>query len=133
MTEGNVVIVRRAYEAWGEGDLEELMSLASRDFVLRASPATDGAEHHGPQAIQEIADVIRARWLDFRFDPLEFYAAGDSVLVLGTLVAKGRDEQKFASTAGQLWTLEDGKIVLVRAFLDAEEAIRASGLTRLLT
>lgn len=107
--------------------------MTSPDFVLRASPATDGAEHHGPQAMQEIVDAIRERWLDFRFDPLEFYDAGNAVLVLGTLIAKGRDEQRFASTAGQLWTLEDGKIVLMRAFLDAEEAIRASGLERLLT
>jgi ketosteroid isomerase-like protein len=133
LTQGNVEIVRRAYAAFSAGNIQELMDLAAPQFVLRASPATDGSEHHGPKAMREIADVIRERWLDFRFEPLEFYDAGNAVLVLGTLIAKGRDEKRFASTAGQLWTLEDGKFVLMRAFLDSKEAIQASGLTRLLT
>jgi ketosteroid isomerase-like protein len=133
LTAGNVDIVRRAYEAFREGDVEQLMSMASEDFVLRASSAVDGVEHHGPQAMREVIDVIRGRWEDFRLEPLEFYDAGNQVLVLGTLITKGHGDEGFASTAGQVWTLKDGQIVFMEAFLDTEEAIRASGLTRLLT
>jgi len=133
LTQGNVAIVRRAYAAFSAGNVEELMSLTAPDFVLRASAATDGAVHHGPKAMKEILDAIRERWDDFRLDPLEFYDAGNRVLVLGTLVTKGHDEEGFATTAGQVWTVEDGEIVSMDAFLDSEEAIRASGLTSLLT
>lgn len=45
----------------------------------------------------------------------------------------GKDEDGFASTAGQVWTFEGGKVVSMEAFLDSESAIRAAGLTRLLT
>jgi ketosteroid isomerase-like protein len=133
LTQGNVAIVRRAYEALRIGDLDEVKTLTTPDLVLRASPATDGKVHRGPDAIEEVLHAIRDRWEEFRFEPLEFYVAGTRVLVLGTMVAKGAKDDGFASTAGQIWTLEDDKVVSVEAFLDTESAIRAAGLTRLLT
>jgi ketosteroid isomerase-like protein len=124
--------VRRAYEAFRKRDVETLMSLTSPDFVLQASAATDGREHHGPKAMAEILEVIGKRWDEFRLEPLEFYETDDRVLVLGTLVGKA-DNEGLASVAGQLWTLRDGKVASMRAFLSSEEAIRAAGLTRLFT
>lgn len=133
LTEGNVAIVRRAYEAFRVRDVDELKTMTAPDLVLRASSATDGKVHHGPQGIGEVLQAIHDRWQEFRFDPLEFYDAGSRVLVLGTILTKGKNEDGFASTAGQIWTLRDGKVVSVEAFLDTESAIRAAGLTRLLT
>jgi ketosteroid isomerase-like protein len=109
-----------------------MKSISTPDFVMKTTSATDAAEHYGPQAIEEIWRVINARWDEFRLEPLEFYYDGDRVLVLGTLVTKGHKEA-LASTVGQLWTLKDGKVTSVEGFLDSEEAIRAAGLTRLLT
>lgn len=133
LTPGNVAIVRRAYKAFRAGDLDELKAMTTPDFVLRASSAADGQVHHGPEAMGEVLQVIRDRWREFRVEPLEFYDAGNRVLVLGTILTKGKNEDGIASTAGQLWTLEDGKVVSVEGFLDTESAIRAAGLTRLLT
>ena len=133
LTEGNVAIVRRAYEAVDARDVDELKAMTTPDLVLRASPAIDGKVHHGPEGIGEIFQAIHDRWREFRFEPLEFYEAGNRVLVLGTMLTKGKEEDGFASTAGQVWTLEDGKVVSVEAYLDTESAIRAAGLTRLLT
>lgn len=128
-----MAIVRRAYEAFRAGDVEGLKSITTPDFVLRASSATDGEEHHGPKAMEEIVQAIRDRWEDFRLEPLEFYEGGNCVLVLGTLLTRGKDQEGFASTAGQVWTFKDGKVALLEAYLDNEAAIRASGLTNLLT
>jgi ketosteroid isomerase-like protein len=128
-----VALVRSAYRAFNGWDAETLSGLVTTDFVLDASTATDGRRHEGPEAFAEIFESIRERWADFRLDPLEFYEAGERVLVLGTLVARGHDRQPFASVAGQVWTLRDGKVSAMQAFLSSEEAIRAAGLTRLLT
>jgi ketosteroid isomerase-like protein len=133
LTQGNITIVRRAYEAVHARDVDKLKTMTTPDLVLRASPATDGKVHHGPEGIKEIFQAIRERWQEFHFEPLEFYVAGKRVLVLGTIVTKGKNEEGFASTAGQIWTLEDDKVASVEAFLDTESAIRAAGLTRLLT
>jgi ketosteroid isomerase-like protein len=133
LTEGNVAIVRRAYAAVRAENVEELRGLTAPHLVLRTSSAIDSADHHGPEAIQEVLDAIHERWEDFSFEPLEFYEGGNRVLVLGTLITKGRAEEGFATTAGQVWTLEEGKVTLVEGFTDSEQAIRASGLTRLLT
>jgi ketosteroid isomerase-like protein len=132
MNQDNIAIVRGAYEAFEKGELEYMKSISTSDFVMKTTAATDDAEHYGPQAIEEISQVINTRWDEFRLEPLEFYHDGDRVLVLGTLVTKGREEG-LASTVGQLWTLKDGKVSSVEGFLDSEEAIRAAGLTRLLT
>jgi ketosteroid isomerase-like protein len=133
LTQGNVALVRSAYQAFNDRDVETLKSLATPDFVLEASEATDGEQHHGPGAFAEIFGAIRERWEDFRLDPLEFYEAGDRVLVLGTMVGRGHDRKSFASVAGQVWTVRDGKLASMQGFLSSEDAIRAAGLTRLLT
>ena len=133
LTQGNVEIVRRAYEAIHVRDVDRLKTMTTPDLVLRASPATDGKVHHGPEGIGEIFQAIRDRWQEFRVQALEFYDAGNRVLVLGTILAKGKNEDAMASTAGQVWTLEDDKVVSVEAFLDTESAIRAAGLTNLLS
>ena len=133
LTQGNAAIVRRAYEAVDARDVDELKAMTTPDLVLRASPAVDGKVHHGPEGIGEIFQAISDRWQEFRFQALEFYEAGNRVLVLGTILTKGKNEDGIASTAGQVWTLEDGKVVAVEAYLDTESAIRAAGLTRLLT
>jgi ketosteroid isomerase-like protein len=133
LTQGNVALVRTAYRAFNEWDVETLNNLATTDFVLEASSATDGQRHQGPGAFDEIFEAIRERWADFRLDPLEFYEAGERVLVLGTLVARDHDRNPFASVAGQVWTLREGKLAALEAFLSSEEAIRAAGLSQLLT
>ena len=133
MTQGNVALVRSAYQAFNDRDSEALKGLVTPDFQLDASTATDGAQHHGPDAFEEIFQAIRERWADFRLDPLELYESGDRVLVLGTLLARAHDRKPFASVAGQVWTVRDGKLTAMRAFLSSEEAIRDAGLTRLLT
>lgn len=132
MTQGNVAIVRAVYEAFREGNLDELRGMTTPDFVLRASSATDGKEHHGPDAMGEVIQAIRDRWEDFRVQPLEFYEAGNCVLVLGTILTKARGDKGLASTAGQVWTLDEGKIASMDAFLDSDSAIRAAGFTHLL-
>jgi ketosteroid isomerase-like protein len=133
LTQGNVAIVRRAYEAIDARDVDKLKTMTTPDLVLRASAATDGKVHHGHEGIGEVFQAIRDRWQEFRVQALEFYDAGNRVLVLGTILTKGKNEDGIASTAGQVWTLEDGKVASVEAFLDTESAIRAAGLTRLLT
>jgi len=133
LTQGNVAIVRRAYEAVDARDVDELTKIMTPDIVLRASPAIDGKVHHGPEGIGEIFQAISERWQEFHVQALEFYEAGNRVLVLGTMLAKGGNDDGIASTAGQVWTLEDGMVVSVDGYLDSETAIRAAGLTRLLT
>ena len=132
LTQGNIEIVRWAYEAIHARDVDKLKTMTTPDLVLRASPATDGKVHHGPEGIGEVFQAIRDRWQEFRVQALEFYDAGNRVLVLGTILTKGKNEDGIASTAGQVWTLEDGKVASVEAFLDTESAIRAARLTNLL-
>jgi ketosteroid isomerase-like protein len=128
---GDIEIVRRGLEAFRAGDVETVLALASPDVIVQASAASDGAVHKGHAGILEVIETLRRRWKEFRLDPLEFYDLGGRVLVLGTVATKGRDEPGFASLAGWVWTVRDGRIASVEAYLDTDEAMRAVGLKSL--
>jgi ketosteroid isomerase-like protein len=130
---GDIGIVRRGLDAFRAGDIDALLALSAPEIVVHASPASDGAVHTGHTGLMEVIDKLRERWHDFKLEPLEFYEGEDCVLVLGTVVTKGRDEPGFASVAGWVWKLRDGLIVSVEAFLDADQAMHAAGLKTLPT
>ena len=85
--------------------------------------------HHG------IADVIGmiGNWLTYfrayeltveRYEP-----AGDNVLLLLRRRARERSSGEVADRmAAHVWTLRDGRVVLIRSFSDVEEARREAGL-----
>ena len=66
---------------------------------------------------------------EIRFQPDRFWEAGESVVVALLLTAKGRQtsisvEQRSAG----VWTIREGKVVRVRAYASATEALEAVGL-----
>ena len=96
--------------------------------ITRHEDAPDTV-HRG---VAEVMEMI-ANWLQvFRAYELiieRFEPAGDNVLLL--LRRRGRD----ASTgevvdrfAAHVWTLRDGKVVLIRSYSDIQEARREAGL-----
>ena len=84
---------------------------------------------------KDIAGFRSARLLRSEDDPLRFTsfsAWGDNASLEAWKSSPGFQEG-LASVAGQVWTVREGKLASMQAFLSSEEAIRAAGLTRLLT
>lgn len=125
MSEENVELVRRIYDAW---DREE----SARDFIspdveyVNPSYAVEPGTRHGRASFR----VVRETYEDFRVT-IERYidVGGDEVLVLARYTASGRGSGvPVEGEHGYLWTVEDGQAVRFRWFGSHREAFAAAGL-----
>ena len=120
----NLEIVQRAYKAFGEGDIAAMRKLLTDDSECNYPPTYVGipwAEHswRGPAGFEQAARMLYEQ-LEFQvFQPDEFIAGGDQVVVLGhercRIKATGRIVE---ASWVQIFTLRDGRISRYREYSD---------------
>ncbi len=131
MSQENVEIVRRAYEAFNRGDLDAMVANVAPDSEYVASGAIPGAGgvYRGPEGLTQFISWLREAFDDARVEVDDLIGAGDQVLVSLTNRGRGKQSGVEASwTIWQLWTLRDGKMVRGQGFTSREEALEAAGL-----
>jgi ketosteroid isomerase-like protein len=130
MSEENVEVVRRAYEAFNRRDLAAMDAYFAPTFEYVASGAVPGSGgvYRGLEGFREFLG-----WFDefssVRAELNELIDAGDQVL-LG-ITNWGRGKQSGVESGWHLWivwTLRDGKIVHGEGFTDRADALEAAGL-----
>ena len=130
MSQENVEIVRRSYEAFASGDLTAVLADADPEVVTyRTQP--DGATFHGPEGfLQATADWVED-FNDFKITPEEFVDATDRhVLVRVHQSAVGA--QSGVPIEVDFWfvyTLDAGKITRLDMLATKAEALKAAGLS----
>ena len=125
----NTRIVQQAYENFKNGDLRALLDLYSDDIDWRL-PEIENMPFFGKrkgreetaeffQSLAEAQDVLT-------FNPQEFIAQGDKVVVLGNyswrVKATGRE---YSSDWAHVVTIRDGKIVGFQEYMDTAVAAAA--------
>jgi ketosteroid isomerase-like protein len=129
----NVDIVREAYDAVNQGDLDMAVSCIAPDMEYVASGAVPGATgvFMGPEGVKEFIAGLYEEFDEPRADVSELLDAGDRVVVSAT--ARGRGKLSGVETTWdtwQLWTVRNGKLVRGQGFTSREEALAAAGLDR---
>lgn len=125
----NTEIVQKGYECFGTGDVEGLLSLFSEDIIWSV-PEIENAPFAGTRsgtaAVAEFfTQLVESEDLT-RFEPLEFIAEGDKVVVLGESAATVRSTGKTYETEWvQVFHLQDGKVTEFKEFFDNAAATRA--------
>ena len=112
MSQENVEMVRRGYEAYNRGDPEGTVAdfAPTFEYVSTGAISAKGDVHRGPEGYLEF---VRWLWDEFegvRIEVHELSEAGDRVLASVTLQGRGR--QSGADVAWDLWHLwwvEDGR------------------------
>ena len=102
MSQENVEVVRRGFEAWEGDDFGGLLALMDDDLVTRRlAPMPDPGTWHGPEGLIEVA----AEWLEtfdeFTMKAEEYIDAGDHVVV--RVAQEGRGEGSGAPVTGTFW------------------------------
>lgn len=129
----NVDVVQRTYEAVGRGDIPAFLDLLTDDveWTLQGSSVIPFAgTRRGREGVAEFFSLV-GETLEFeQFEPREFVAQGDTVVVLGfernLIKPTGRTfEQEWA----HVYTLRDGKIAKVRCFEDTAAYVVAFDAT----
>jgi hypothetical protein len=131
MSQENVEIVRRGYDAYNRGDVDAAVSDFASDCEFVPTGALPGGRgvYHGPEGFKQFVAWVRDEFEDARFDVNDVVDAGDRVLASFTI--RGRGRQSGAATSWDLWhvwTIRDGAVVRGQAFTGETEALEAAGL-----
>ena len=121
-TEENTEIVKRAYAAFKNGDMDALMRTYADDISWEFyGPSTipTAGMRKGLAGVREFFAAVDSAMAAQSFEPREFIAQGDQVVVLGDyswkVKAPGRT---FSSNWAHVATLKDGKVVRFREYTD---------------
>jgi ketosteroid isomerase-like protein len=130
VTEGNVDVARRAFEAFAERDLDAALALMHEEIEflpVTANLTTGGEPYRGHEGIARYLDDVGRVWKELRVYPGEFRDLGDCVVALGRIHARGGG-MIIDRPTGWVWRMRDGKIVWGRVYASQEEALKAVGL-----
>jgi ketosteroid isomerase-like protein len=130
MSETNVEIVRRIYEAWESGSPADSGLLDPEIEWVNPSAAIEPGTRKGVESFGAAAESVADSFEGARVDFEEFIDAGDRVVVIGTLHGRGRGSgAEVERRQGYVWTIRDGKAVRFEWYNSAEEALSAAGLS----
>jgi len=131
MSQENVDLMRRAYDAFGQGDLDTVFQIVDPEIELedhRELP--DAGSYKGHQGLLEaVANQARV-WDDWRLIPERFVAARDDTVVVlhkqaGRSKATGLNlEAPYA----HVWTIHGGLAVQLRTYGSWQEGLQAAGV-----
>jgi ketosteroid isomerase-like protein len=132
MSQENVEIVRRYYEAYARGGLDRLMDYWSDDLDHRAT--AEGIDDPGPVRGKRAMRQHIGDWIDtfdeFWFEAVELIDAGEDTVVAverfgGRAKLSGVETDQ---TSGVVLTIREGKIARCREYATRAEALEAAGL-----
>lgn len=124
--ERNKDVVRQAYQAFKTGDMETLLGIFSEDIEWRTPDIKNAPFYGNFKGREKCADFFRK--LDEaeefeKFEPGDFLAEGDRVVVLGAAKAHVREtNRKYETDWIHIFTLSDGKITKFIEFMDTAAA-----------
>ena len=133
MSEENVEIIRRFFDAYNRGDLQATLDLAiAPEFEFRTSGLfmdTEGV-YRGREGWSEFWHTFHAAWENITVNVERMEDLGEQVLVLGTFHGEGRGSGvEVTREAAWLTTLRDGLFVQTQTFASWADAREAAGLS----
>jgi ketosteroid isomerase-like protein len=123
----DIELVKAMFAAFAARDLETVLSMADPDVELTAVTGEHAGRtdpYRGHDGLRAYFRDVAAVWEELRLTPREFRAEGDLILVTGKVSARSRSRTVTGST-GWLWRVRDGRVVYVRVYASAADAIAA--------
>ena len=127
---GNLEQLKQGYEAFSKGDIEAATGNWTDDFTWQGSNATElpgGGEHHGKEEALQVLQKAVGAWDEFQLSADEFYADGDTIVVLGRSNVK-KGEQSAEVPVVHIWRFEGDKACRLQILTDTLQAARMLGV-----
>jgi len=129
----NTDIVQDGYAKFGSGDIAGLLDMCAENIEWETLPienAPFSGKREGREAVAEFFKLLDENENITRFEPLEFIAQSDKVVVLGesavTVKSTGRS---YETDWVHIFTVRDGKITEFQEFFDNAAATKAQQKT----
>lgn len=124
MSEENVELVRRIYEAWEQEESARNFIAEDIEYV-NPSYAVEPGTRRGRKSFR----VIRDTYEDFQIRVERYVDAGEEVVVLAQYKASGPGSGvPVSGEHGYVWTVRDGQAVRFQWFQSHREALEAAGI-----
>jgi ketosteroid isomerase-like protein len=125
--------VSRGFAANKRGDLEYVLAAfydPEVEWHGTVGGLDEGRTLRGHQEVMRAFDDYFAVWERIDLRPEEIIDTGDKLIVFVHEVARGRESGVVVETdTATISTLQEGRIVRVRSFMDRSQALEAAGLS----
>jgi ketosteroid isomerase-like protein len=129
MSEENLEIVRRQFEAWNAGDFDQWAEAWDRDVeVIAPEGWPDGEVNRGLDAWRRQAERLRESWAEARIEIDEIRPIESGVLSRIRYVTKGNTGLPFETPMAAVFFIRERKIKLAQYFWTISDALEAAGL-----
>jgi ketosteroid isomerase-like protein len=121
--------LRRRYDAYVSGDLDSALAAFDPEIEIFDHDIPDSGEYRGIDGLLRWQADWDASWASWRWEAEEFIDAGDRVVAVLQVYAKGRGSGVDVERLdGAVWTLRDGKCIRLDYYGSKAEALEAVGL-----
>jgi uncharacterized protein len=132
MSQENVELVRRGFEAFAQGGPDAMGDFWADDIDYRAAEGAldDPGPMHGKDAVRAYVQDWLDMFDDIKVEPVELIDAGEDQVIA---VLRGSGRAKLSGvetdmTYATVYTIRDGKIARGREYWTRDEALEAAGL-----
>jgi ketosteroid isomerase-like protein len=132
MSQENVEIAERAFDAFNRRDVDAFMECVTSDIEFNSamSGTVAGGSLRGREGIEALFADIRDTWEEHRMVIEVIRDLGDRVLGLGRLEGRGKASGVSVDVPlAVIGDFRDRKVWRTRTYLDHGEALRAAGLS----
>jgi ketosteroid isomerase-like protein len=132
MSQQNVDLARRGYEALAAGDVERVLELIDPDVSVEVHTGRPDLPERlrGHAGFLENLRGLMEVFEDIEIEPEEFIDLGEDLVVTIFTAGHGRASGiRVENRVVHIWTIRDGKATRFRVFGTRQEALEALGLT----
>jgi ketosteroid isomerase-like protein len=129
VSESNIEIVRRIYDAYVSGDFDTAFSLIDPEVEFDVSIRPEGKVYRGHEGVAEGLRTWTGTWEGFRMELQELIDAGDQVVGVEHQSGRGRGSGlPLSQLYFSVFTLDGGKVTRIVWFPSRAQALAAAGL-----
>jgi ketosteroid isomerase-like protein len=128
MSNENINVVRRFYEAWSRDEFPGPLELMDPQIEYVNPPgAIEPGTRRGREAFARAVEKLLESWDFWRAEPEQLTAVGDQVAVVVRYRTKGKGSgMEVEGRESALWTVRDGKVVRYEWFHRVDDALEAA-------
>ena len=130
MSQHDVQIMRRAYDAFNRQDIPAVLAAFDRDieWVEQGGGRAPVGTFRGSQSVADsVFATIPPNFDAFAAEPAQFIDAGDHVVVVGQFRGKAKGGATLDAPFVHAWRMRDGKAASFRNYVDSGPWVSAWG------